>query len=63
MYSLIISTLAYPIVAWWMHRRLADVLEPGGSRKIMVVVAASGVCWAVGAGLDGAFPGQVLHLL
>lgn len=63
MYSLIISTIAYPFVAWWMHRRLEDTLEAGAARKLLVVIAASVVCWAIGAGIDWAFPGQAMHLL
>ena len=63
MYSLLLSTLAYPIAAWWLHRRLEDVLDPGPTRKLLVFALASVVSWAVGAGIDWAFPGQAIHLL
>ena len=63
MYSLLISTLAYPLVAWWLHRRLEDVLEPGAARRLLVFTVASVVCWGIGSGIDWAFPGQAIHLL
>ena len=63
MYSLIISTLAYPILAWWLHRKLEDVFDPGLTRKLLVFVIASVGCWAIGTGIDWLFPGQALSLL
>lgn len=62
MYSIIISTLAYPFIAWWMHRRLDDYLEPGALRKLIVFLSASMACWVISVGIDAAFPSQAIHL-
>ena len=62
MESLVISTLAYPFIAWWLHRKLEDVLPPGGTRKLIVFLGASIACWAIGSAIDWAFPGQAIQL-
>ncbi len=63
MYSLLLSTLAYPIIAWWLHRRLEEWLEPGMVRRMLVFLLASIACWGLASVIDWAFPGQALHLL
>ncbi len=63
MYAIVISTLAYPLVAWWLHRRLEDLLEPGPTRRLLVFTLASVACWMISSGIDWAFPGQAIHLL
>ena len=63
MYSLILSTIAYPFVAWWLHRRLEDWLEPGLLRRLLVFLLASIACWALSSVIDWAFPGQAIHLM
>jgi hypothetical protein len=61
--SLIVSLLAYAGAAWYLHRRLEDVLEAGMLRKLLVFLLASIVSWGVGAAIDWAFPSQALHLI
>lgn len=63
MASLIITTLAYPFLAWYFHRKLDDFMEPGMLRKLSVFLAASIVCWVLGSAIDWAFPAQAIHLV
>ncbi len=63
MYALLLSTLAYPFIAWWLHRRLEEWLEPSMVRRMLVFLLASIACWMLSSAIDWLFPGQVIHLL
>lgn len=63
MAALILSALAYPLFAWWLHRRLDEWLEPGATRRLLVFLLASIACWMLGSAIDWVFPQQAIHLL
>ncbi|MDD4964611.1 MAG: hypothetical protein PHI11_11915 [Gallionella sp.] len=53
MLSIIVSTLAFFVAAWYLNRYLNEQeIAAGMTRRILVIVLASVVSSAVGMGLD-----------
>lgn len=54
-WNLIISTIAFTIAAWYIHRYMDNQEIPKGmTRGILVFAVASLVSWGVGEGVDWA---------
>lgn len=55
MWNLIISTIAFSIAAWYIHRHMDEREIPKGmTRGILVFTVASLVSWGAGEGVDWA---------
>lgn len=62
MYSILISLIAYPFAAYYLHKYLSEYMDKGTARNLIVFIIASFISWAIGAGIDWAFPSQAINL-